>query len=140
MHATAQPLDLMPLAVDALAWKHQLERQMLDYRAEELREIARLLQSVPVRVTGISLLASPRSRARHRDGYLSDDILIVATGLQGIEPVTQAALANVCMALYGTSRSGETSLYQHQQERWMLSVAWTDAPHADQPAHEELAA
>ena len=140
MHATAQPLDLMQQAVDALTWKHQLERQMLDYRADELREIARLLQSVPVRVTNISFLASPRSRARHRDGYLSDDILIAATGLQGTEPVTQAALANVCVALYGTSRSGETSLFEHQKERWMLSVAWTDTPHADQPAHEESAA
>lgn len=123
MHATAQPLDLMPLAVDALAWKHRLERQMLDYRADELREIARLLQSVPVRVTKIIFLASPRSRARHRDGYLSDDILIAATGLKGIESVTQAALANVCVALYGTSRSGETCLFEHQKERWMLSVA-----------------
>ncbi len=140
MHATAQPLDLMPLAVDYFAWKHRLERQMLDYRADELREIARLLQSVPVRVTEIAFLANPRSRARHRDGYLSDDILIAATGLQGTEPVTQAALANVCVALYGTSRSGETSLFEHQKERWMLSVAWTDTPHADQPAHEESAA
>ena len=122
MQTSAPPIDLMPMAVASLAWKQDLERGLLERRADDLREVARLLQSAPICIHDITLLSGPRSRASHREGFLSDDILISANGLQGIEPVTHSALINVGMKRVGTGQSG--SLYEHQQERWMLFVAW----------------
>ena len=129
MQTSAPPIDLMPMAVASLAWKQDLERGLLERRADDLREVARLLQSAPICIHDITLLSGPRSRASHREGFLSDDILISANGLQGIEPVTHSALINVGMKRVGTGQSG--SLYEHQQERWMLFVAWLPSHAAD---------
>lgn len=124
MHTSAPPIDLMPMAVDALAWKQECERRALESRAEELREISHLLQSAPVRITGITLLSNPRSRNYGSTGWLSDDVLVVAESVQGIEPAAEAALANVGLRLYGRRDDDPSSLFEHTQARWMLSVAW----------------
>lgn len=124
MHTSAPPLDLMPMAVADLAWKQDYERHALESRTEELREISRLLQSAPVRITGVTLLSRHRSRNHDSTGWLSDDVIVVAESVQGIEPAAEAALANVGLRLYGRTDDGLSSLFKHTQARWMLSIAW----------------
>lgn len=122
MQTSAPQIDLMPLAVSALDFKQKSERRLLYYRTDELREIARQLQNVPVRVLDLTFASMPRTHGD--DGLLSDDVMIIAGGEKTDREAIHEPLIRAGLRLYGSSENEKFSVYEHTKAKWMLSITW----------------
>jgi hypothetical protein len=124
MQTSALPTLLHTLAERSMQVQHALERETLVHRAGELAAIAQALAGAPITLTGVTLMHTGRESAPGGRGRLSNDVLVHAKAMAVDEPDVRAALAG--LRSFGSPQG--STLFEHPEARWMLSVRWMETP------------
>lgn len=121
--APATP-TLMALAEQTLRQRHESDLRFLAWRTDELAAIEAVLGGTPIKITGITLMQVGRDSAPGGRGRLSNDVLVHAEAMVTDEPDVRAALAG--LRSFGSTQG--STLFEHPDARWLLSVQWLDTP------------
>lgn len=119
-----QASSLMALAEQTVRLRHESDLRCLAYRADEFAAISQALAGAPVTVIGITLMSTGRESAPGGRGRLSNDVLVHAEAMVTDEPDVRAALAG--LRSFGSTQG--STLFEHPDARWLLSVQWLDTP------------
>lgn len=115
---------LMTLAAETMRMRHESDLRCLAYRADEFAALEQALAGAPITVTGVTVMIVPRDPAPEGSGRLMNDVLASAEALAVDEMDVRAALAG--LRSFGSPQG--STLFEHPDARWLLSVQWLDTP------------
>ena len=119
-----QAPTLMALAAQTMRLHHESDLRCLAYRADEFAALEQALAGAPITVIGVTLMHTGRESAPDGRGRLSNDVLVHAEALAVDEPAVRAALS----ALRSFDSPAGSTLFEHPEARWLLSVRWMETP------------